>query len=313
MTGFLQSLVDALPGKVLLNEAISAHCTYRVGGPAAAFVTIDSVEDLDVVRATTPEGVPFLPVGAGSNLLVADSGFDGIVLHLGEDFSAVEIHRSDRTSDAVRVVVGGAGMLPRIARQLVAADLTGFEWAVGVPGTVGGAIRMNAGGHGSDMAASVQSVSVYDMTSGGPQRWSARDCAFGYRTSAFTANHVVLSAELALEVAEDDRGKQELSDIVGWRRANQPGGQNAGSVFANPPGDSAGRLIDAAGLKGHRIGTAAVSDKHANFIQADPNGSADDVAALIRDLQTKIYDRFGIELHVENRLIGFSSIEEGAG
>ena len=312
MTAFPQSLVNALPGKVLLNEPISAHCTYRVGGPVIAFVTIDSVQDLDAVRANTPEGVPFLPVGAGSNLLVADSGFDGVVLHLGQDFASVEIHPPSQPGESAQVVIGGAGMLPRIARQLVAANLTGFEWAVGVPGTVGGAVRMNAGGHGSDMAASVRSVSVYDMTNGGPEQWSAQECDFGYRSSALTADHVVLFAELALDLSDGDQGKQELSDIVGWRRANQPGGQNAGSVFANPPGDSAGRLIDSAGLKGHRIGTASVSDKHANFIQVDPDGSADDVAALIRYVQVNIYDRFGIELHVENRLIGFSSTEEGA-
>ena len=310
MTAYPESLVEALPGKVRLNESVGRYCTYRVGGSATAMVSVTSVDDLEVVRKHAPAGTPFLTVGAGSNLLVSDAGFPGVVLRLEDDFSSVEI--LEPAAGSVRVIAGGACMLPRLARQLVAAELTGFEWAVGVPGTIGGAIRMNAGGHGSDMAASVRSVSVYDMIDGGPDQWSDEDCGFGYRSSAITPNHVVLFAELELQPAGGDDGKQALSEIVAWRRANQPGGQNAGSVFANPPGDSAGRLIDAAGLKGHRIGSAAVSDKHANFIQADPDGSADDVAALIRDVQQKISARFGIELHVENRLIGFSPTPEGA-
>ena len=312
MSIFPESLLDALPGQVMLNESIRSHSTYRVGGPATALVSVTSVNDLEVVRDHTPRGTPFLAVGAGSNLLVSDAGFPGVVLRLGDDFSSVEILEPTAHSGSVRVIVGGACMLPRLARQLVAANITGFEWAVGVPGTIGGAVRMNAGGHGSDMAATVRSVSVYDMTSGGPENWSAGECGFGYRSSAITANHVVLFAELELQTATGDEGQRQLNEIVAWRRANQPGGQNAGSVFANPPGDSAGRLIDAAGLKGHRIGTAMVSDKHANFIQADPNGSADDVAALIRDIQEKIYARYGIELHVENRLVGFPPNPEGA-
>ncbi len=312
MSLFPQSLAEALPGQVRLDEPIGSHCTYRVGGRAVALVSVTSVHDLDVVRSVTPAHVPFLPLGAGSNLLVSDSGFDGVVLRLEQDFASVEVHRPTQSGERVRVVLGGAAVLPRIARQLVAAGITGFEWAVGVPGTVGGAIRMNAGGHGSDMAASVRSISVYDMRTGGPEQWSAEACGFGYRSSAVSADHLVLFAELELGVGDAERGKQELTDIVTWRRANQPGGQNAGSVFANPPDDSAGRLIDAAGLKGYRIGSAEVSEKHANFIQADPDGSADDVAALIRHVQKTIYDRFGIELHVENRLIGFPPTGEGA-
>ncbi len=312
MTIYPESLVDALPGQVRLGESLRSHCTYRVGGAATAFVSVTSVADLEVIRQNTPAEVPFLTVGAGSNLLVSDSGFPGIVLQLNEDFGSVEIHEPSSPTDRVRVIVGGACLLPRVARQLVAANLTGFEWAVGVPGTIGGAVRMNAGGHGSDMAASVRSVSVYNMTTGGPRQWSGSECGFGYRSSAITAHDVVLFAELELQLGDGDEGKRELGQIVAWRRANQPGGQNAGSVFANPPDDSAGRLIDEAGLKGHRIGTAVVSDKHANFIQADPNGSAEDVAALIRYIQEKIHARYGIELHVENRLVGFSPTPEGA-
>lgn len=301
------ALAGALPGRVVVDASVGDLCTYRVGGRAAALVLIDSVADLEIVRVCASAEIPFLIVGAGSNLLVADAGFPGIVLKLGEEFSSVEI--VDRGATSARVIVGGAAMLPRAARQLTNDGVHGFEWAVGVPGTVGGAIRMNAGGHGSDMAASVQSVSVFNMRTGGPSQWSANDLVFGYRRSSIGPDDVVLFAELLLSdgrtAGKLDAGKRELTEIVQWRRANQPGGQNAGSVFTNPPGDSAGRMIDACGLKGFRIGSASVSTKHANFVQADPGGSADDVAAVIAAVQAKVEERLGVRLHVENRLVGF--------
>ncbi|NNF54814.1 MAG: UDP-N-acetylmuramate dehydrogenase [Acidimicrobiales bacterium] len=307
------ALVGALPGRVTVEGSVGELSTYRVGGPAAAVVLINSVADLEIVRSCVSAGVPYLVVGAGSNLLVADAGFPGIVLKLGDEFSSVEI--VERGAGMARVVVGGAAMLPRVARQLTRDGVQGFEWAVGVPGTIGGAVRMNAGGHGSDMAASVQSVSIFNMRTGGPSQRTAADLEFGYRQSTVGSDDVVLFAELLLSAEERSdaigHGTRELTEIVQWRRANQPGGQNAGSVFANPPGDSAGRMIDACGLKGFRIGSASVSTKHANFIQADPGGSADDVAAVIAAVQARIDERFGVRLQVENRLVGFGgSVEQ---
>jgi UDP-N-acetylmuramate dehydrogenase len=167
-------------------------------------------------------------------------------------------------------------------------------------------VRMNAGGHGSDVAASLASAEVYDLAAGGPVRWPAAHIELGYRRSALTASHVVLSAELDLAPGDADRSAAEIAEIVRWRRTHQPGGQNAGSVFANPPGDSAGRLIEAAGMKGHRLGTAEVSHRHANFIQADPEGRADDVAALMAAVQRRVLDRFGVLLRPENHLVGFT-------
>ncbi len=302
---FVAQLIKYLPDRAQRNGSVGDLSTYRVGGSASVLVKVESVQDLETVRLHTPSGVPFLVVGAGSNLLVSDHGFAGVVLQLGEAFSSMEIGKPVR--GVSQVVVGGACMLPRVARRLVASGLTGFEWAVGVPGTVGGAVRMNAGGHGSDMAASIRNVSVFNMESGGPTLWSAKDCDFGYRQSNIKSDDVVLFAELELEEAGQHDGQAELREIVAWRRANQPGGQNAGSVFANPPGDSAGRLIDECGLKGFGVGTARVSDKHANFIQAEPGGSADDIAALIQIVQQRVLEKFGVELKVENRLIGFDT------
>ncbi len=296
------ALVAELGEQVQVNGPIGQLCTYRVGGAAAALVRIETTADLEVVRREAREGVPFLVVGAGSNLLVADGGFEGVALQLSGSFAAVAI---DRSGDTPRVSVGAAAMLPRVARQLTAEGLGGFEWAVGVPGTVGGAIRMNAGGHGSDMAASVQSVTVFNLRTG-LRSMTAGALDFSYRHSSLDDDDIVLSADLALSAEQSSaHGPALLGEIVRWRRANQPGGQNAGSVFTNPPGDSAGRMIDSCGMKGFRIGTASVSTKHANFIQADPDGSADDVVAVIRAVQDQVEERYGVRLNVENHLVGF--------
>jgi UDP-N-acetylmuramate dehydrogenase len=164
---------------------------------------------------------------------------------------------------------------------------------------------MNAGGHGSDMAAVLHGVRVVDLRSGEDGWVPAADLHLGYRTSSLAPHQLVVAARLALRPGDADQGARELAEIVAWRRANQPGGPNAGSVFTNPPGDSAGRLIEAAGGKGRRRGTAAVSTKHANFIQADEGGRADDVHALMAEVQDLVRDAFGVELHPETRLVGF--------
>jgi len=164
---------------------------------------------------------------------------------------------------------------------------------------------MNAGGHGSDMAASLRSVGLFDLGDGRVHEISVEQLDLGYRHSSVAENQIVLWAELELEWGDAETSALEISEIVGWRRNHQPGGQNAGSVFANPPKESAGRLIDRLGLKGLRIGSAEVSTKHANFIQVDPGGSADDVYSLIRHLQLRVAEASGHELRVENRLIGF--------
>ena len=164
---------------------------------------------------------------------------------------------------------------------------------------------MNAGGHGSDMAASVVGVRVFDLRSGEDVVMSASQLAFGYRTSALTSDQVVVSVDLGLVACDRHDAERIITDIVAWRRANQPGGANAGSVFTNPPGDSAGRLIDEAGLKGVRVGTAEVSPKHANFIQVDAGGSADDVAALMDLVVRTVMETTGVQLVAETRMVGF--------
>ncbi len=293
--------LERLGALVVRDASLAPYCTYRVGGPAAGLVAVDAVSTLERVRSAIDGApVPVLVVGNGSNLLVADRGFPGIVLHLGPTFEEIEVD-----VETAMVRVGAAALLPVVARRTARAGLAGFEWAVGVPGTIGGAVRMNAGGHGSDMAASLTRISRYGVDDGGPFEREAAELDLGYRRSNLRPLDIVLFAELALEPGDPEESAQLLSEIVAWRRANQPGGQNAGSVFANPPGDSAGRLIDACGLKGYRVGSAEVSTKHANFIQADPDGSADDVYAVIRDVQRRVSDTEGVLLRPENQLVGF--------
>lgn len=275
--------------------------TYRVGGPAALLVHLDSEVVVDAVRhAVATTGIEVLVVGRGSNLLVADAGFSGLALTLGEPFEEIRIE--DTTVQA-----GAAAALPVVARRSVAAGLTGFEWAVGVPGSIGGAVRMNAGGHGSDMAASLVGVRVVDLRSGEDGRVSASALDLGYRRSNLAPWQIVLSAELALSTGDVAVGTELLGEIVAWRRAHQPGGPNAGSVFTNPEGDAAGRLIDVAGGKGLRVGTASVSTKHANFILADEGGRADDVRALMELVVERVRAATGVTLHPETRLVGFEA------
>ena len=187
---------------------------------------------------------------------------------------------------------GGATRLPVAARRTAAAGLTGFEWAVGVPGTIGGAVRMNAGGHGSDIARSLISADIVDVRRASRSTRPANQLDLRYRHSNLEPNDVVVEARFALSRGDSVRGEAEIAEIVRWRRAN-------------PPGDSAGRLIDRAGCKGLRVGSAHVSTKHANFFIADDGGSADDLFALMREVRRRVRDVHGLELTAETQLVGF--------
>jgi UDP-N-acetylmuramate dehydrogenase len=281
------------------DVSLAGATTYRVGGPAALWVRADGDDDLRAVAdAVSHSGIDVLVLGRGSNLLVADAGFDGLAVVLGEAYTETAVA-------GTTVTAGGAAMLPVVARRTAAAGLTGFEWAVGVPGSIGGAVRMNAGGHGSDMAASLTRVHVLDLGTGEDGWVPAERLELSYRHSSIGPAQLVTRAELGLTRGDRRRAEAEIAEIVRWRRDHQPGGPNAGSVFTNPPNDSAGRLVEAAGAKGLRIGTAEVSTKHANFIQADEGGRADDVLALMIEVQRRVQEHSGVRLRPETRLVGF--------
>ena len=300
----LDRLRDTAALEVTIDAPIGPLTTYRVGGSASALVVAQSREDLrrigEAVAAGDDGSIDLLVIGRGSNLLVADGGFRGIAVQLGEGLASIEV-------DGHSMTVGGGAALPVIARRSVAAGLTGFEWAVGVPGTIGGAVRMNAGGHGSDMAASVEGVHVVDLRTGEDSTMTPTDLRFGYRQSAIGAEQVVVSCRLSLTPGDRSSGEEQLSEIVRWRREHQPGGSNAGSVFTNPPGESAGRLIEQVGMKGFRVGSAEVSAKHANFIQADADGSAEDIAKVMIEVRREVAEQTGVDLHAETHLIGFDA------
>ena len=297
------ALADRLPpGTVERDVPLAELTTYRVGGPVAWLVRVATPTQLatlaEVVREHRP---PVLVVGRGSNLLVADRGFAGVGVVLMGDFDRVEPVTAD---DLVHA--GGAVALPVLARRAAAAGRAGIEFFVGIPGSVGGAVRMNAGGHGRETAEVLVDATVVDLAGdGAPRSLGPHTLALGYRRSALGAFEVVTGATFAVTEADPAECEAALREIVAWRREHQPGGANAGSVFANPPGDSAGRIIDALGLKGLSAGGATVSEKHANFFQAAPGASADDVHRLVHEVRRRVRDATGIDLVPELRMVGF--------
>ena len=303
-----------LGDRLTKDEPIGPYTTYRVGGAASLFMRAMSVEDLHAVsRALSKVAIPVLMLGRGSNMLVSESGFRGLAIALGPFAEQISLPSVDQSPI---LVAGAMSSLPVLARQSVSAGLRGFEWAVGVPGSIGGAVRMNAGGHGSDMIASLLSVRLFHLEKGIEANVSAANLGLRFRGSDLTDEHVVVSATLRLAWGDKSEGESRLAEIVKWRREHQPGGQNAGSVFVNPVSgaSSAGALIDELGLRDYRIGSAVVSAKHANFIQADEDGRADDVVELMTFVRQRVFEAHGIDLRSEIRLVGFaSSVAQDAG
>ncbi|MGH9074193.1 MAG: FAD-binding protein, partial [Acidimicrobiales bacterium] len=234
--------------RVQRDRPLGPLTTYRVGGPATLFFEVGGEADLLAAhRAVAETAVPVLVVGRGSNLLVADAGFPGLALALGPAYDGVTVHGT-----AARA--GGATYLPVLARRTAAGGMAGLEWAVGVPGSVGGGVRMNAGGHGSDIRAALVRAAVFDVADGTTRQVGPSDLALAYRESSVSFTQVVLWAELAGEAGDPSASRARIDEIVRWRRQHQPGGANAGSVFTNPEGDAAGRLVEAAGQRGRRLG-----------------------------------------------------------
>lgn len=298
-----------LPAQVVRDAPSGTLVTYRCGGPFAVLVRVRA--ELDVIEvaavlADAPE-VPVLVVGRGSNLLVADAGFAGVAVLLDTGLDRIA---PDATTCSVRA--GGAAPLPVLARRAAAAGLGGLEFYVGIPGSVGGAVMMNAGGHGRATRDVLRSVRVVELARGTVATRGVGELDLGYRSSALGAGNVVVEAEFAVRRAEAAECERRLEEIVRWRRENQPGGANAGSVFRNPPGDSAGRLIDASGLKGLRCGGVHVSAKHANFFVADSGATAQDVADLVDAVRRGVEGATGVQLECELRMVGFGDGEPGA-
>jgi UDP-N-acetylmuramate dehydrogenase len=272
--------------------------TYKLGGPALWFADVGDEDTLRSVVEANPGG-EILVLGRGSNLVVSDAGYPGLVLRLVGDYLVASIAGDGS-------IAAGAGMpLPKLARFASAADRGGLEFFVGIPGSVGGAVRMNAGGHGSDTAAWLIDASIFDVSTGAITRRSPSGLDLSYRHSNLVDGEVVLDARFHTIERPRAEGEALLRDITRWRKEHQPGGTlNAGSVFKNPEGDSAGRIIDASGLKGYRRGGVAVSDLHANFFVSDRDATAQDVWDLVWAVRRKVGEETGVWLSPELRFVG---------
>jgi UDP-N-acetylmuramate dehydrogenase len=273
--------------------------TLRVGGPADRLAAPRSVDELlAVLRAAREASVPVFLLGKGSDIVVADAGIRGLVVRARLD--AVEIEGGRLRAEA------GASMTA-LAKRCAREGLAGFDWAISIPGSFGGAVWANAGAHGGEMAHLLREVEVWDPRDGARRTLTADDCAFGYRDSRFKHGpEVVLAGTIELEHGDPDEIGARVDGHQAHRRATQPlADQNAGSVFRNPPGDHAGRLIEAAGLKGHRVGSAQVSPLHANFIVTERGAArAADVRALGDHVRAVVTERFGVDLRYEIEFVG---------
>jgi UDP-N-acetylmuramate dehydrogenase len=273
--------------------------TFRIGGPAALYLEPESDEDLVAAgQAVAATGLPYVVIGKGSNLLVADEGFPGLVLRLGRGYRWA-------ARDGERIAAGGSMPLPALSGVALHHALAGLEFGVAIPATLGGAVRMNAGAHGSSMSDVLESIAVFRLLEGTRLSVAAKDAGFSYRRSRLPEDAVVIGATAHLAVADRAQIRERMDEARDWRRRTQPLAEpNCGSVFKNPPGGYAAALIDAAGLKGMRIGGAEVSRKHANFIVANPGAHAADVVALIEQVRAKVASDAGVRLDPEVHLIG---------
>ena len=273
--------------------------TFRIGGPAALYLEPESDRDLAAVSEAVREtAIDVVVIGKGSNVLVSDLGFDGLVLRLGRRF-----RWTGRDGD--RLTGGGAMPLPALSGVALSHGLAGLEFAVAIPASLGGAVKMNAGAHGRSLADVVERVDVYLLQEGRVAPIPAAAAGFSYRRTTLPQGAVVTGATLRLVRGDRAEIRSLMDDAREWRRRTQPLAEpNCGSVFKNPEGDHAARLIEAAGGKGTWVGGAAISGKHANFIVAGEGACATDVVTLIRRVQDLVEARFGIHLEPEVRFVG---------
>lgn len=294
-----------------VGESMARYTSARVGGPAEMFLTVQNATELQLAAELAyAQRLPYVVLGGGSNVLVADQGIKGLVI-LNR---AKDVHFRHTGLSVVCTTESGMN-LSSLARQCIAKGLGGLEWAVSVPGTVGGAVVGNAGAHGGDMAGNLLSATVWEPGSG-TRIYSNEEMEYGYRRSALKqdkagerARRVVLSAELELKPEAVEVLVARADGFVARRKETQPGGASMGSMFKNPENYYAGYLIEAAGLKGFRCGGATISEKHANFFVNDEGATAEDVRALIAEAWNSVREKFGIEMELEVELLGHWQFE----
>lgn len=288
------------------NVALAPLTSFRLGGPAALYLEADAEADLGAAaEAVGAAAIPWLVLGKGSNVLISDRGFPGLVIRLGKGYRWA-------SADGILIRAGASMPLPALAGTTLANALTGLEFGVAIPASLGGAVRMNAGAHRRCMQDVLQEIDLYSIPGGGPSILAAADAGFSYRRSTLPDGSIVVGATMLLEAGDRDAIRAEMDAARSWRRATQPLAEaNCGSVFKNPPGDHAARLVDAAGGKGMTVGGAVVSDKHANFIVARPGATAMDVHLLIERVSALVQERFGVRLEPEVKLVGDFDLASG--
>ncbi len=301
MTEFLKDLIQAAggPEQVLTQEPMKKHTTFRTGGPTAYYVSPSGETELAaVVSLCRRQQMPYYILGNGSNLLVSDSGYPGVMISMTRGFSQI-------TEKGGIITAGSGALLSRIAKTALLQSLTGFEFAAGIPGTLGGAAVMNAGAYGGEMKQVLQSVRV--LTEDGEIReLAAEELELGYRKSCIQQNgYIVLSAVISLKQGEPSEIKAKMDDFAARRKEKQPlEYPSAGSTFKRPEGYFAGRLIEEAGLKGLTVGGAQVSEKHSGFVINRNGATSADVFELCRQVQKKVKEQFGVELEMEVKRLG---------
>lgn len=287
-----------MPDKVVADKPLAKFTTLRVGGPAAIYAVADTLSELRILTETINDyDLPAFILGRGSNVLISDDGVPGVVFQLGRDFNQAVV-------DDTEIRAGGAVTLTSLVQTAARHRLSGLAFAVGIPGTLGAAVVMNAGAHGSEMGNIVKRITYY--TRGCQLRTAGADqLSFTYRQCRLPAGSIVLESQLSLSAASPEVIKSQMETYWRRRKTSQPLDlPNAGSMFKNPEGDHAGRLIEAAGCKGWQVGGARVSDKHANFFVNTGAATAADFRQLMERVVTAVRAAFGVELAPEIKVIG---------
>lgn len=292
---------DSFDGEIRLDEPLSKHTSYRIGGPARAYILVNSPAALSAaLTACKADECPWVVVGKGSNLLVSDAGFKGAVIVLAGEFRNWKFDEEN-----ARVVVGAGTTLSRLVQEVFHRGYSGMEFAVGTPGSVGGAVRMNAGTKDDWIGSRVVSVTTFAPDQG-LKRYAPSDIEWAYRSTSFAPDEIIVEVELQLTPALSGNIHDKMRTLLERRKATQPlEYPSCGSVFKNPEDASAGALIDEVGLKGSMCGGAQISEKHANFIVNKNKACASDVLALIKRAQEKVKEHYGIELQPEVKFLGF--------
>jgi UDP-N-acetylmuramate dehydrogenase len=288
--------------RIKVSEPLARHTSMKVGGPADFFIDVDKRSAMPrVLRTLNRYRTDFCLLGNGSNVLVSDRGVRGAVIHLAGEFKQIEWCPE---SENAWVRVGAAYAVTQLVREAARRGYGGLEFAEGIPGTIGGALFMNAGAYGSEFEKIIDQVDGFTRE-GEPIWFSRKEMTFTYRDSHLPEGMVIAEVRLRLQREDSVQVKSRVSELVAKRKAGQPSGYpNSGSMFRNPPGDFAGRLIEAAGLKGKILGCSQISERHANFIVNHGGAKAEDIRQLMELARAEVKARFGIELEPEVRLLG---------